>query len=461
LKDTEGFLEKRETITSLKRRSTGVYIKKDIGEPKTGEKKLLIKEFTEKKELDQGIKKGFLPKGEQNISENQLKKPLLKDSDKPILESKPILKLEKTKEPKDLIKQPEETTLSKQLTKQEIGKIESNLENTLEQLDILSSTSTINIQQKLTEQKIAEKLTEDKITDKVSDKIQEIEIKIETTDKTNVNIEAEIFENAITEIIKNLHKSDLVVFTMLKMVDNIYELSKDRLKLAFWITRILNITELLKLTKIKQKLIKILEELNYYKIASYINYSLNTKNTYTYLFEVLLENEFENTKNNIKEYFRSLIDEKLYFTFNEFYNKLVNKFKNEKDQIDDIIIDLFKETTEETEAYYLAAVLNAPLVDRLIKPTQARGLWGPRHIHKKVLDLPIPQFDPSQEDHRRLAELGKACSERVAAWLATGGPGKTQSIGRLRRLVREMLREELAEIDECTTQILGAETRGR
>jgi tetratricopeptide (TPR) repeat protein len=349
LKDTEGFLEKRETFTSLKRRSTGVYIKKDIGEPKTGEKKLLIKEFTEKKELEQGIKKGFLPKGDQNISENQLKRPLLKDSDKPILESKPILKLEKPKESKDLIKQTEETTLSKQLTKQEIGKIEGNLENTLEQLDILSSTSTINIQQKLTEQKIAEKLTEDKIADKISDKIQEIEIKIETTDKSNVNIEVEIFENAISEIIRNLHKSDLVVFTMLKMVDNIYELSKDRLKLAFWITRILNIAELLKLTKIKQKLIKILEELNYYKIASYINYSLNTKNTYTYLFEILLENEFENIKNNIKEYFRVLINEKLYFTFNEFYNKLINKFKNEKDQIDDIIIDLFKETTEETD----------------------------------------------------------------------------------------------------------------
>jgi tetratricopeptide (TPR) repeat protein len=345
LKDTEGFLEKRETITSLKRRSTGVYIKKDIGEPKTGEKKLLIKEFEQKKELDQGVKKGFLPKGDQNISENQLKRPLLKDSDKTILESKPILKLEKTKGPKDLIKQPKETKLSRELTKQEISKIESNLESTLEQLDILSSTSTINIQKKILEQKIPEKLTEDKI----SDKIQEIEIKIEATDKTNVNIEVEIFENAISEIIKNFHKSDLVVFTMLKMIDNIYELSKDRLKLALWITRILNITELLKLTKIKQKLIRILEELNYYKIASYINYSSNTKNTYTYLFEVLLENEFENIKNNIKEYFRMLIDEKLYFTFNEFYNKLINKFKNEKDQIDDIIIDLFKETTNETD----------------------------------------------------------------------------------------------------------------
>jgi hypothetical protein len=119
------------------------------------------------------------------------------------------------------------------------------------------------------------------------------------------------------------------------------------------------------------------------------------------------------------------------------------------------------EVTGQAEADYLAAILNAPVVDRLIKPMQSRGQWGPRDIHKKVLDLPIPQFDPAQAEHQRLAELGKACSERVAAWLAAGGPGKTQSIGRLRRLVREMLKEELAEIDECTTQILGAETRGR
>jgi hypothetical protein len=119
------------------------------------------------------------------------------------------------------------------------------------------------------------------------------------------------------------------------------------------------------------------------------------------------------------------------------------------------------EVTGQAEADYLAAILNAPVVDRLIKPMQSRGQWGPRDIHKKVLDLPIPQFDPAQAEHQRLAELGKACSERVAAWLAAGGPGKTQSIGRLRALVREMLKEELAEIDECTTQILGAETRGR
>jgi hypothetical protein len=37
------------------------------------------------------------------------------------------------------------------------------------------------------------------------------------------------------------------------------------------------------------------------------------------------------------------------------------------------------------------------------------------------------------------------------------GPGKIQHIGKLRSMVREMLVEELGEIDESTTRILGTE----
>jgi len=114
------------------------------------------------------------------------------------------------------------------------------------------------------------------------------------------------------------------------------------------------------------------------------------------------------------------------------------------------------ETSGEDEAYYLVATLNAPLVDRLIKPMQARGLWGPRHIHKKVLDLPIPQFDPSEEAHLKLAELGRACTQKVADWLEAGGPGQVRSIGKLRSMVRQMLAEELREIDEWVEPLLQA-----
>jgi cytochrome c-type biogenesis protein CcmH/NrfG len=348
LESAQDFLEKRETFSSLRRRSTGVYLKKDFGESKSGEKKLLIKEntFTERKELDQGIKKGFLPKQDSKINQSQ---KLLKDNiQKPTLESKPVLKLEKTTETKSLTQQNEpQTKYESKDDYKEIDKVGNKFDTVLKQLDDLSATETINIQQKI-QQNISEKI--EKVPEKIIDKkIEEVEIKIETIDRADINIEVEIFEKALNEIIKNLEKTDVVIFTMLKLIDNVYELSKDKLKLALWVTRILNIAELFKLNKIKQKLIQVLKELNYYKIASYINYSSNVKNTYSYLFELLLESNFEDIQNNIKEYFRTLIIEKLYFTFNQFYNKLITKFENKKELIDEIIVDLFKESKNEID----------------------------------------------------------------------------------------------------------------
>jgi methylase of polypeptide subunit release factors len=115
----------------------------------------------------------------------------------------------------------------------------------------------------------------------------------------------------------------------------------------------------------------------------------------------------------------------------------------------------FCEPDNNHEAFYLAAVLNAPVIDQLIKPMQSRGLWGPRDIHKKVLELPIPKFNPENASHCRLAELGEACSAKVKGWLAGGGAGDIKNIGKLRSMVREMLADELQEIDEQVRQILG------
>ena len=62
----------------------------------------------------------------------------------------------------------------------------------------------------------------------------------------------------------------------------------------------------------------------------------------------------------------------------------------------------FLETTNSHEAFFLVAVLNAPVTDKLIKPMQSRGLWGPRDIHKKVLELPIPKFEVTNRAHKEL-----------------------------------------------------------
>jgi SAM-dependent methyltransferase len=107
------------------------------------------------------------------------------------------------------------------------------------------------------------------------------------------------------------------------------------------------------------------------------------------------------------------------------------------------------------KAFFLVAVLNAPVIDKLIKPMQSRGLWGPRHIHKKVLDLPIPGFDSTNAAHQRLAELGEECTSKVEQWLGGGGVGGIKSIGKLRSMVRQMLEDELKDIDVLVKQILG------
>ncbi len=115
----------------------------------------------------------------------------------------------------------------------------------------------------------------------------------------------------------------------------------------------------------------------------------------------------------------------------------------------------FSELSNRQEASFLAAILNAPLIDKLIKPMQSRGLWGPRDIHKKVLELPIPQFSARNPAHLRLAVLGEDCSKKVEQWLASGEAGKIKSIGKLRSMVRERLKEELKKIDVLVKGILG------
>lgn len=118
------------------------------------------------------------------------------------------------------------------------------------------------------------------------------------------------------------------------------------------------------------------------------------------------------------------------------------------------------ETNNNQEAYFIASVLNAPIVDVLLKPMQARGLFGPRHIHKKVWELPIPEFDPSNENHLKLASLGEECTKEVSKLLSKGTATKTctelvsASIGNLRKMIKAELKDEIKEIDGIVRELL-------
>jgi hypothetical protein len=112
----------------------------------------------------------------------------------------------------------------------------------------------------------------------------------------------------------------------------------------------------------------------------------------------------------------------------------------------------YAETNNKKEAYYICSILNSLTVDNIIKPMQSRGLFGPRDITKKVWELPIPEFDPSNEDHKALAKLGEECTKKVSRLLSHGIPKK--SIGNLRKMIKAELVEEIKEIDVIVRKIL-------
>lgn len=108
-------------------------------------------------------------------------------------------------------------------------------------------------------------------------------------------------------------------------------------------------------------------------------------------------------------------------------------------------------TADARETSYLASIVNAPSLNILIKPFQSRGLMGERDIHKKVLEVPIPQFNPNKRLHTQLAELGEECAE-IARKAVSSLTGKT--VGARRSAMRVILAKQLAAIDELLPKLI-------
>jgi len=120
---------------------------------------------------------------------------------------------------------------------------------------------------------------------------------------------------------------------------------------------------------------------------------------------------------------------------------------------------IYYETDNKDEAYFLASLLNSPKINQLIKPMQAKGLWGERGVEKKLLEIPFPQFNEKNTDHKRLAQLGVQSSKKAQIELDRilqefKGEIKPQHVARIRRKLRDSLQEELKEIDRLTEKLL-------
>ncbi|MBE7192291.1 MAG: N-6 DNA methylase [Gordonia polyisoprenivorans] len=91
----------------------------------------------------------------------------------------------------------------------------------------------------------------------------------------------------------------------------------------------------------------------------------------------------------------------------------------------------------ESEAIYLAAILNTPAVTAAVEQYQSRGLFGARHFDKYVWMLPIPRFDATDPTHQNIVNLGQSAETVAAEVHIPDGTGFQQA----RKLVRQSLRD--------------------
>ena len=115
-------------------------------------------------------------------------------------------------------------------------------------------------------------------------------------------------------------------------------------------------------------------------------------------------------------------------------------------------------TNDHGEAFYLTAILNSSIPNLLMKDFQARGLFGARHVHKKILDIYFPKFDNKEEIHKQLAVKSLMAHNEAESYLKANPPKQDLSpifLGKLRKEIKNHLSDEMKEIDILVKKIIG------
>lgn len=112
-------------------------------------------------------------------------------------------------------------------------------------------------------------------------------------------------------------------------------------------------------------------------------------------------------------------------------------------------------TQTEREARFVEAFLNSAYANLRIKEFQARGLFGPRHVSKKILDIPWPAFSPNLPSHRKLVALGISAAKAVQGILGSQQDLELdpRTLGRLRSSIRKELAPIMGQIDTLVEAI--------
>lgn len=114
-------------------------------------------------------------------------------------------------------------------------------------------------------------------------------------------------------------------------------------------------------------------------------------------------------------------------------------------------------TNNLNEAYYLTAIFNSSSPNKRMKDFQAKGLFGPRHVHKKILDVYFPKYIETNKQHKKLAVLSQQAHEKAKIYIAANPSTKEikgMVLGKLRVEIKKHLHKELQQIDEIVDKLL-------
>ncbi len=109
------------------------------------------------------------------------------------------------------------------------------------------------------------------------------------------------------------------------------------------------------------------------------------------------------------------------------------------------------------EAYYLTGILNSQAINLKIKDFQAKGLFGPRHVHKKILDVYFPLFNPEDKKHIEVASISEKLHSKAEQFLRNNPPSVELTpyhLGRLRLSIKEYLAPSLKQLEQAVEKLL-------
>ena len=113
------------------------------------------------------------------------------------------------------------------------------------------------------------------------------------------------------------------------------------------------------------------------------------------------------------------------------------------------------------EANYLLAIINSEALYEAVSGMMPKGQFGPRHLHKHLWKLSIPEFDPMQELHATIAEAGAtaaaAAGNKLEELRGQRGDGLTVAVAR--RELRTWLRTspEGSAVESAVGRLLAGE----